>query len=88
VIADFGVALALAATAAASTHLLSSSPWLPWIMFSLTASLPLFAAGCVAQVAEAVSPDLVIFVMDGSIGQAAFDQAKAFKESVEVRGSG
>eukprot|EP00882_Tetradesmus_deserticola_P010979 GHRQ01011613.1.p1 GENE.GHRQ01011613.1~~GHRQ01011613.1.p1 ORF type:complete len:316 (+),score=138.04 GHRQ01011613.1:241-1188(+) len=36
------------------------------------------------QVAEAVSPDLVIFVMDGSIGQAAFDQAKAFKESVEV----
>lgn len=37
------------------------------------------------QVAEAVKPDLVIFVMDGSIGQAAFDQAKAFKESVEVR---
>jgi signal recognition particle subunit SRP54 len=40
------------------------------------------------QVAEAVNPDLVIFVMDGSIGQAAFDQAKAFKESVEVRGGG
>jgi signal recognition particle subunit SRP54 len=38
-----------------------------------------------SQVAEAVSPDLVIFVMDGSIGQAAFDQAKAFKEAVEVR---
>jgi signal recognition particle subunit SRP54 len=38
------------------------------------------------QVAEAVTPDLVIFVMDGSIGQAAFDQAKAFKDSVEVRG--
>eukprot|EP00879_Flechtneria_rotunda_P017148 GHRR01017959.1.p1 GENE.GHRR01017959.1~~GHRR01017959.1.p1 ORF type:complete len:270 (+),score=96.22 GHRR01017959.1:452-1261(+) len=37
------------------------------------------------QVADAVSPDLVIFVMDGSIGQAAFDQAQAFKESVEVR---
>lgn len=36
------------------------------------------------QVAEAVTPDLVVFVMDGSIGQAAFDQAKAFKESVEV----
>ena len=36
------------------------------------------------QVAVAVSPDLVIFVMDGSIGQAAFDQAKAFKECVEV----
>jgi hypothetical protein len=36
------------------------------------------------QVAAAVTPDLVIFVMDGSIGQAAFDQAKAFKESVEV----
>jgi hypothetical protein len=32
-----------------------------------------------------VSPDLVVFVMDGSIGQAAFDQATAFKESVEVR---
>ena len=27
---------------------------------------------------------MVIFVMDGSIGQAAFDQAKAFKDSVEV----
>mmetsp|Transcript_3620 Transcript_3620/g.7845 ORF Transcript_3620/g.7845 Transcript_3620/m.7845 type:complete len:471 (+) Transcript_3620:271-1683(+) len=36
------------------------------------------------QVAAAVTPDLVIFVMDGSIGQAAFDQAKAFKDSVEV----
>ena len=36
------------------------------------------------QVADAVRPDLAIFVMDGSIGQAAFDQAKAFKESVEV----
>mmetsp|Transcript_3182 Transcript_3182/g.5456 ORF Transcript_3182/g.5456 Transcript_3182/m.5456 type:complete len:506 (+) Transcript_3182:110-1627(+) len=36
------------------------------------------------QVAAAVKPDLVIFVMDGSIGQAAFDQAKAFKDSVEV----
>ncbi|KAG1678183.1 hypothetical protein FOA52_016120 [Chlamydomonas sp. UWO 241] len=36
------------------------------------------------QVAAAVKPDLVIFVMDGSIGQAAFDQAKAFRESVDV----
>ncbi|PNH00194.1 Signal recognition particle protein 2 [Tetrabaena socialis] len=36
------------------------------------------------QVAAAVAPDLIIFVMDGSIGQAAFDQAKAFKEAVEV----
>ena len=36
------------------------------------------------QVAENVKPTLVIFTMDGSIGQAAFDQAKAFKDSVEV----
>ncbi|GKB51429.1 signal recognition particle 54 kDa protein 3, partial [Tanacetum coccineum] len=36
------------------------------------------------QVAEATKPDLVIFVMDSSIGQAAFDQAQAFKESVAV----
>ena len=36
------------------------------------------------EVADAVKPDLVVFVMDGSIGQAAFDQAKAFKDSVEV----
>lgn len=36
------------------------------------------------QVAAAVTPDAVIFVMDGSIGQAAFDQAKAFKDAVEV----
>ena len=36
------------------------------------------------QVAANVKPSLVIFVMDGSIGQAAFDQAKAFKDAVEV----
>ena len=29
-------------------------------------------------------PDLVIFVMDSSIGQAAFDQAQAFRQSVDV----
>ncbi|PNX58805.1 signal recognition particle 54 kDa protein 2-like, partial [Trifolium pratense] len=34
------------------------------------------------QVSEATNPDLVIFVMDSSIGQAAFDQAQAFKQSV------
>ena len=28
--------------------------------------------------------DLVIFVMDGSIGQAAFAQAQAFRQSVPV----
>jgi len=38
------------------------------------------------QVASAIKPDLVVFVMDGSIGQAAFEQAKAFKDSVEVGG--
>jgi len=37
------------------------------------------------QVAANVKPSLVIFVMDGSIGQAAFDQAKAFKDAVEAR---
>ncbi|KAJ3708116.1 hypothetical protein LUZ61_011821 [Rhynchospora tenuis] len=36
------------------------------------------------QVAEITKPDLVIFVMDSSIGQAAFDQAQAFKQSVSV----
>lgn len=36
------------------------------------------------QVAAAVQPDHVIFVMDGSIGQAAYDQAKAFHDSVDV----
>ena len=41
---------------------------------------------CAWQVAANVKPSLVIFVMDGSIGQAAFDQAKAFKDAVEVRG--
>lgn len=30
------------------------------------------------------NPDLVVFVMDSSIGQAAFDQAQAFKQSVPV----
>ncbi|CAH9135236.1 unnamed protein product [Cuscuta epithymum] len=36
------------------------------------------------QVYEATKPDLVVFVMDSSIGQAAFDQAQAFKQSVAV----
>ncbi|KAG2627068.1 signal recognition particle 54 kDa protein 2-like [Panicum virgatum] len=36
------------------------------------------------QISEATKPDLVIFVMDGSIGQAAFDQAQAFKQSASV----
>jgi len=36
------------------------------------------------RVSDAVKPDNVIFVMDGSIGQSAFDQAKAFKERVDV----
>ncbi|KAG0589363.1 hypothetical protein KC19_1G015900 [Ceratodon purpureus] len=36
------------------------------------------------QVAEVTNPDLVVFVMDSSIGQAAFDQAQAFKQSVAV----
>jgi hypothetical protein len=38
------------------------------------------------QVASAVQPDLVLFVMDGSIGQAAQEQAQAFRDSVEVGG--
>ncbi|GMN49988.1 hypothetical protein TIFTF001_019153 [Ficus carica] len=36
------------------------------------------------QVSEATKPDLIIFVMDSSIGQSAFDQAEAFKQSVSV----
>jgi signal recognition particle subunit SRP54 len=36
------------------------------------------------QVAAAVAPDATVFVMDGSIGQAAFDQAKAFHDAVDV----
>jgi len=36
------------------------------------------------QIADAVKPDNIVFVMDGSIGQAAFDQAQAFKNQVKV----
>ncbi|BFG41086.1 hypothetical protein CerSpe_273610 [Prunus speciosa] len=36
------------------------------------------------QVSEATKPDLVIFVMDSSIGQTAFDEAQAFGHSVSV----
>eukprot|EP01122_Echinamoeba_exundans_P011391 TRINITY_DN4519_c0_g2_i1.p1 TRINITY_DN4519_c0_g2~~TRINITY_DN4519_c0_g2_i1.p1 ORF type:complete len:455 (-),score=136.77 TRINITY_DN4519_c0_g2_i1:69-1433(-) len=36
------------------------------------------------QVANVVSPDQIIFIMDASIGQAAFDQAEAFKQRVAV----
>ncbi|KAI8324707.1 signal recognition particle 54 [Martensiomyces pterosporus] len=36
------------------------------------------------QIAAAVKPDTTIFVMDGTIGQAADAQARAFKESVDI----
>ena len=36
------------------------------------------------QIAEAVNPDDIVFVMDSSIGQAALEQASAFKEAVTV----
>ena len=36
------------------------------------------------QVAAVVQPDDVVFVMDSSIGQAAQDQAAAFKDSIDV----
>ena len=36
------------------------------------------------QVSEMVKPDMTIFVMDSSIGQTAFDQAKAFKATVDI----
>ncbi|GFP93198.1 signal recognition particle 54 kDa protein 2 [Phtheirospermum japonicum] len=36
------------------------------------------------QLSEATKPDLIIFVMDSSIGRVAFDQAQAFKQSVPV----
>lgn len=36
------------------------------------------------QVQAAVNPDECIFVMDGSIGQACFDQAQAFRNAVNV----
>lgn len=38
------------------------------------------------QIVDAVKPDLIVFIMDGSIGQAAHDQAEAFKKSVEIGG--
>lgn len=36
------------------------------------------------QIAQAAHPDNIVFVMDGSIGQAADAQARAFKEAVNV----
>mmetsp|Transcript_74051 Transcript_74051/g.196423 ORF Transcript_74051/g.196423 Transcript_74051/m.196423 type:complete len:504 (+) Transcript_74051:127-1638(+) len=36
------------------------------------------------QVEEVVSPDDVVFVMDSHIGQACYDQAKAFADAVKV----
>ncbi|KAJ1812951.1 Signal recognition particle [Coemansia sp. RSA 2599] len=36
------------------------------------------------QIAKAVKPDNTVFVMDGTIGQAADSQARAFKETVDI----
>jgi signal recognition particle GTPase len=43
-----------------------------------------FVVGISTANAWMQSPDLVIFVMDSSIGQTAFDQAQAFKQIVSV----
>ncbi|KAK4536269.1 hypothetical protein CDCA_CDCA08G2294 [Cyanidium caldarium] len=37
-----------------------------------------------AQLEAAVQPDHIVFVMDGSMGQAAYDQALAFRQRVRV----
>ena len=36
------------------------------------------------QVQTATNPDTAIFVMDGSIGQACYDQAVAFNKTIRV----
>ena len=36
------------------------------------------------EIEEAVKPDCIVFVIDGSVGQAAYDQALAFKQTVPV----
>ena len=36
------------------------------------------------QVEATIKPDTSIFVMDGSIGQACFGQAKAFHDTIKV----
>merc|ERR1712137_998407 len=36
------------------------------------------------QITDAINPNEIIFVMDGSIGQAAKDQAEAFSKSVKI----
>eukprot|EP00899_Mesostigma_viride_P005040 jgi/Mesvir1/14537/Mv05229-RA.1 len=58
---------------------LSSQLYLPYTPFTL----PCISAPSPRAVREQ-KPDQIVFVMDSSMGQAAFDQAKAFKESVEV----
>jgi signal recognition particle subunit SRP54 len=36
------------------------------------------------EIEEAVNPDCIVFVIDGSVGQAAYDQALAFKKTVPI----
>jgi len=36
------------------------------------------------QVSKAICPDENVFVMDSSIGQSCFDQAKAFRDAVNI----
>jgi len=43
-----------------------------------------WTAPVLRSAAGGIVPDLVVLVMDATIGQAAFDQALAFKQSVEV----
>ena len=44
----------------------------------------LLPIGTSLQVAAAINPDEIIFVMDSTIGQAAEDQARAFTSAVPV----
>lgn len=36
------------------------------------------------QIVEGIQPDQIVFVMDGAMGQAAYDQADAFRKAVKV----
>lgn len=36
------------------------------------------------QIVDAIKPNDIVFVLDGTIGQAAMDQAKAFKKTVNI----
>jgi signal recognition particle subunit SRP54 len=67
----------------ASSRFISTVHWLTRLQRTLTRTLTRTRTRTYAH-AHAQSPDLITYVLDGTIGQMAYDQVSAFKQRVSI----